>query len=95
VFGLGGLFSGEFQPLIRAEKTHEANQRAASHYKELMPIGEEQVDLENAVDWVPDSKTPNRIAELPLTDLTLEASEENPIRHQKRCRRSGTLLQDL
>jgi hypothetical protein len=95
VFGLGGLFSGEFQPLIRAEKTHEANQRAASHYKELMPIGEEQVDLENAVDWVPDSKTPNRIAEVPLADLTLEASERIRLGIKRRCRRSGTLLQDL
>jgi len=33
----------------------------------------EQVDLANAVTWVPDSKTPNGIAEVPLTDLAREA----------------------
>ena len=38
-------------------------------YKELMPMKKEQVDLENAVVWIPDSKTPNGIAEVPLTDL--------------------------
>ncbi len=38
-------------------------------YKELMPMKKDQVDLENAVIWIPDSKTPNGIAEVPLTDL--------------------------
>jgi integrase len=68
-------------------------------YKELMPMKKEQVDLENAVVWIPDSKTPNGIAEVPLTDLALEAfreqirisgpgtwlfpSDENPTGHQK------------
>ena len=68
-------------------------------YKELMPMKKEQVDLENAVVWIPDSKTPNGIAEVPLTDLAREAfreqiriagpgtwlfpSEENPTGHQK------------
>jgi len=42
-------------------------------YRELMPMKKEQVDLENAVAWIPDSKTPNGIAEVPLTDLALEA----------------------
>jgi integrase len=45
-------------------------------YKELMPMKKEQVDLENAVAWIPDSKTPNRIAEVPLTDLASEAFRE-------------------
>jgi len=45
-------------------------------YKELMPMKKEQVDLENAVVWIPDSKTPNGIAEVPLTDLALEAFRE-------------------
>jgi integrase len=27
-------------------------------YKELMPMKKDQVDLENAVVWIPDSKTP-------------------------------------
>src|SRR4051812_50176936 len=64
-----------------------------------MPIKKEQVDLENAVVWIPDSKTPNGIAEVPLTDLAREAfreqirisgpgiwmfpSDENPTGHQK------------
>ena len=38
-------------------------------YKELMPMRKEQVDLDNAVVWIPDSKTPNGIAEVPLTEL--------------------------
>ena len=42
-------------------------------YKELMPMKKEQVDLENAVVWIPDSKTPNGIAEVPLTDLAVNA----------------------
>jgi integrase len=42
-------------------------------YKELMPMKKEQVDLENAVVWIPDSKTPNGIAEVPLTELAVEA----------------------
>ena len=45
-------------------------------YKELMPMKKEQVDLENAVVWIPDSKTPNGIAEVPLTDLASEAFRE-------------------
>jgi integrase len=45
-------------------------------YKELMPMKKEQVDLENAVVWIPDSKTPNGIAEAPLTDLASEAFRE-------------------
>jgi hypothetical protein len=35
-------------------------------YKELMPMKKEQVDLENAVAWIPDSKTPDGVAEVPL-----------------------------
>jgi integrase len=42
-------------------------------YKELMGMKKEQADLENAMVWVPDSKTPNGIAEVPLTELALEA----------------------
>ena len=72
-------------------------------YKELMPMTKEQVDLENAVVWVPDSKTPNGIAEVPLTDLAREAfreqgrisgpgtwlfpSDKNPNGHQKSLRK--------
>ena len=38
-------------------------------YKELVPMKEDQVDLENKVVWIPDSKTPNGIAEVPLTEM--------------------------
>jgi integrase len=33
----------------------------------------DQLDLPNACVWIPDSKTPNRIAEVPLTPLAVEA----------------------
>ena len=56
-------------------------------YKELMPMKKEQVDLANAVTWVPDSKTPNGIAEVPLTDLAREA-----FRDQMRISGPGTWL---
>ena len=42
-------------------------------YKELMPMKKEQLDLANAMVWIPDSKTPNGVAEVPLTPLALEA----------------------
>ena len=42
-------------------------------YKELAPTRKDQVDLSNAVVWIPDSKTPNGIAEVPLTPLAVEA----------------------
>jgi len=42
-------------------------------YKELMPIRKENVDLANAVVWIPDSKKPNGIAEVPLTPLAIQA----------------------
>ena len=42
-------------------------------YKELTPMKKDQVDLPNAVVWIPDSKTPNGTAEVPLTLLAIEA----------------------
>jgi integrase len=42
-------------------------------YKELLSMKKEQVDLENAVIWIPDSKTPNGVGELPLTKLAVQA----------------------
>jgi integrase len=42
-------------------------------YKELAPMRKDQVDLANAVVWIPDSKTPNGTAEVPLTPLAIEA----------------------
>lgn len=68
-------------------------------YKELMPMKKEHLDLENAVVWIPDSKTPNGVAEVPLTPIAVDAlrdqlrlspcspylfpSDENPSGHQK------------
>jgi hypothetical protein len=34
-------------------------------YKELTPMRKDQVDLQNAVVWIPDSKTANGVAEVP------------------------------
>jgi site-specific recombinase XerC len=42
-------------------------------YKELTPMRKDEVDLQNAVVWIPDSKTPNGIAEVPLTSIAIEA----------------------
>jgi integrase len=42
-------------------------------YKELAPMRKDQVDLANAFVWIPDSKTPNGIAEVPLTTMAAEA----------------------
>ena len=42
-------------------------------YKELTSMRKDQVDLQNAVAWIPDSKTPNGIAEVPLTAIANEA----------------------
>ena len=42
-------------------------------YKELTPMKKEQLDLENGTVWIPDSKTPNGVAEVPLTDIAAEA----------------------
>ena len=42
-------------------------------YKELTPMRKEQVDLENGVVHIPDSKTTNGVADMPVTDLAKEA----------------------
>lgn len=42
-------------------------------YKELVPMKKSDVDLENEVVWIPDSKTASGIAEVPLTELAVEA----------------------
>ena len=42
-------------------------------YKELIPMRKNQIDLQNAVIWIPDSKTPNGTAEVPFTSLAIEA----------------------
>jgi integrase len=42
-------------------------------YKELMPMKKQQVDLENGVVHIPDSKTTSGVADMPMTDLAREA----------------------
>ena len=42
-------------------------------FKELLCMKKDQLDLPNACVWIPDSKTPNGIAEVPLTPLAVEA----------------------
>jgi integrase len=42
-------------------------------YKELTPMRKDQVDLQNAVVWIPDSKTANHIAGVPHTTIAIEA----------------------
>lgn len=45
-------------------------------YKELTSMKKDQVDLGNAVVWIPDSKTPNGVAEVPLTPLAAQALQD-------------------
>ena len=68
-------------------------------YKELIPMKKEQLDLENRTVWIPDSKTANGVAEVPLTEVAVEAfrsqlaiagpgpflfpSDRKPERHQR------------
>jgi integrase len=42
-------------------------------YKELMSMRKNQVDLQNTFVWIPDSKTPSGVAEVPLSPLAAEA----------------------
>ena len=42
-------------------------------YKELMPMKKLQVDMENRVVYIPDSKTANGIGEMPISDLAYRA----------------------
>ena len=42
-------------------------------YKELAPMKKDDLDLPNALVWIPDSKTASGVAEVPLTDVAAEA----------------------
>jgi integrase len=42
-------------------------------YKELMPMKKSQVDLENLVVHIPDSKTPSGTGDMPMTRIALRA----------------------
>jgi integrase len=41
--------------------------------KELLPMKKKQIDFLNGVLWIPESKTPYGVAEIPLTKVALEA----------------------
>jgi integrase len=56
-------------------------------YKELTPMKKDQVDLENRIVWIPDSKTPNGVAEVPLTELAVDA-----LRDQMQLARDSSYL---
>src|SRR3989442_246764 len=42
-------------------------------YKELLPMKKKQVNFLNKTVWIPDSKTRNGVAELPLTEVAIQA----------------------
>jgi integrase len=44
--------------------------------KELLPMKKDQIDFLNAVVWIPDSKTPNGVAEIPLSEIALDAFQK-------------------
>ncbi len=90
----------EFQaPLYLKNVVRIITETGLRVYNELLRMKREQVDLDNAVVWIPDSKIPNGITEVPLTSLVSEAfrdqielagksewlfpSDENPDGHQK------------
>jgi len=56
-------------------------------YKELACMKKEQVDLANKVVFIADSKTPTGVAEIPLTDIAVEA-----LRHQMEIAGPGPWL---
>jgi integrase len=56
-------------------------------YKELTPMKKDQLDLENRTVWIPDSKTANGVAEVPLTEIATES-----FRHQLRISGPGPYL---
>ena len=45
-------------------------------YKELICLNKEQVDIANKMVFVADSKTPTGVSEVPLTDIAVEAFQE-------------------
>jgi integrase len=45
-------------------------------YKELAPMRKEQVDLDNGLVFIPDSKTPTGVAEVPLTEIAGQAMRD-------------------
>src|SRR5690348_4362143 len=44
--------------------------------KELLPMKKGQIDFLNSVVWIPDSKTPNGVAEIPLSEIASDAFQQ-------------------
>ncbi len=72
-------------------------------YKELTPMKKDQLDLVNRTVWIPDSKTPNGVAEVPLTDIAVEAFRnqlavsgpgEYSVPERRECQRLSEDVQD-
>lgn len=86
-------------PEYRRNVIRIATETGLRIYKELTPMKKDQLDLVNRTVWIPDSKTPNGVAEVPLTDIAVDAfrsqlaisghgeylfpSDENASAHQK------------
>jgi integrase len=45
-------------------------------YKELLPMKKSQVDLENSLVYIDDSKTPSGVGDMPMTELARQAFKE-------------------
>jgi len=62
-----------FAPAYLANVIRIVTETGLRVYKELTPMRKDQVDLVNAVVWIPESKTPNGVAEVPLTEIAVKA----------------------
>jgi integrase len=62
-----------FAPPYLANVSRIITETGLRVYKELTPMRKDQVDLVNAVVWIPESKTPNGVAEVPLTEIAVKA----------------------
>jgi hypothetical protein len=80
--------SGDVVRVIREIGTSDLTERT--------PMKKDQVDLENKVVWIPDSKTPDGIADVPLTDLAVEAprDQEQLAGTTRACFRATTTTPD-
>jgi len=88
-----------YAPVYLANVVRIITETGLRVYKELTPMRKDQIDLTNKIVWIPDSKTANGVAEVPLTDVALQAfenqirvagegpwlfpSSDNPSGHQK------------
>jgi hypothetical protein len=57
-------------PVCESTRVSEIGPRI---YKELTPMKKEHLDLEKWTVWIPGSKTPNGVAEVPLTEIAIAA----------------------